>query len=136
MNSGRYDAVELRGLRVSAFCGVLPEELERRQPIEIDLDVYADLRRAGESDDLSDTVDYGGLCDMIDRIAEQEHFGLLERFASRLSEVALSDPHVAGCLVRVRKLRPPVAQQLATTGVQIERWREDPPDVADESLGT
>jgi dihydroneopterin aldolase len=125
------DVVELRGLQVSAFCGVLPEETERRQPIEIDLDVIIDLATAGTSDDLKDTVDYGALCEMIDRIAEQEHFSLLERFAARVAEVALTDPRVEGCVVGVRKLRPPVPQLLSTSGVRIARWRDgDPPAAA------
>ena len=33
------DVIELRDLRVSAFCGVLPEETARRQPFAFDLDV-------------------------------------------------------------------------------------------------
>ena len=55
------DRIELRGLRVSAFCGVLPEEKARRQPFEVDLDVHADLSTASASDDLADTIDYGVL---------------------------------------------------------------------------
>ncbi len=54
------DRIELRGLRVSAFCGVLPEEKARRQPFEVDLDVHADLSTASASDDLADTIDVVG----------------------------------------------------------------------------
>lgn len=119
------DTVELRGLRVSAFCGVLPEETERRQPVEIDIDVQCDLRDAGRTDDLADTVDYGALCDTVERIVAEERFGLLERFATRIAEVALSDRRACGCVVSVRKLRPPVPQQLASSGVRITRRRDD-----------
>ena len=51
------DAIELRSLRVLAFCGILPEEVERRQPFEIDVDVHVDLTAAGTSDDLTQTID-------------------------------------------------------------------------------
>ena len=46
------DRIELRGLRASGICGALPEEQERAQPLELDLDVIADLAPAGQSDTL------------------------------------------------------------------------------------
>jgi len=117
------DRVELRGLRVMALCGILPEERVRKQPFEIDVDVYVDLRRAGATDDLHVTVDYGALCADIDALAENEQYGLLERFAARVAEVTLARPSVTAVTVTVRKLRPPVAQDLATSGTRIHRAR-------------
>jgi dihydroneopterin aldolase len=119
----RDDRVELRGLRVMALCGVLPEERTRRQPFAIDVDVFADLAAAGVSDELGDTVDYGALCERIDRLASTEQFALLERFAARVAETALEVETVSAVTVRVRKLRPPVAQDLATSGVRIHRTK-------------
>ena len=85
------DRIELRRLVATGYCGVLPEERQRPQPLEIDLDVRADLRAAGESDDLDDTVDYGAVCDIVERVVRTERFGLLERLAARLAEVVLGD---------------------------------------------
>ena len=100
----------------SGFCGVLPEEQQRPQPLEIDLDIRADLRPAGASDDVDDTVDYGAICEIVERVVHTERFGLLERLAARLAEVVLSDERVEAVTVAVRKLRPPVPQQLAHRG--------------------
>ena len=115
------DRVELRGLRVMALCGVLPEERTRRQPFEIDVDVFVDLSRAGATDALDDTVDYGSLCERIVALALDEQYSLLERFATRVAEVVLATPLVAAVTVNVRKLRPPVPQHLSTSGVCIHR---------------
>ncbi|HBL08782.1 MAG TPA: dihydroneopterin aldolase, partial [Acidimicrobiaceae bacterium] len=82
--------MELRGLRVRAVCGVLPEERERSQPFEFDIDVYTDLADAAASDDLVDTVDYGTLCALVAGIADNERFELLERFAGRVAEALLA----------------------------------------------
>ncbi len=117
------DRIELRELTVLALCGVLPEERVRRQPFAVDLDVYANLREAGASDDLEHTIDYGALCEAIDLIARDEQFGLLERFAQRIADAVLATPQVDAVTVAVRKLRPPVPQQLATSGVRIHRRR-------------
>ena len=117
------DTIELRGLRVMAFCGILPEEIERRQPFEIDVDVDCDLRAAGESDDLENTIDYGGLVAEIETLAKDGRYGLLERFASDVSAVVLAHDQATATRVTIRKLRPPVPQDLASSGVTIRRVR-------------
>ena len=115
------DIIELRDLRVSAFCGVLPEETTRRQPFAFDLDVHIDLTAAAVSDDLADTVDYGALCGLVAGIAAAERFSLLERFADRVAEAVLAVDRVEAVTVVVHKLRPPVAEALGTSGVRIHR---------------
>ena len=117
------DVIELRRLVALGVCGVLPEERERPQPLEVDLDVEADLGPAGPATTLDDTVDYGAVCEVVERVVTTEHFGLLERLAARLAEVVLADERVEAVTVAVRKLRPPVPQQLATAGVRITRRR-------------
>ncbi|MCU1353812.1 MAG: dihydroneopterin aldolase [Acidimicrobiales bacterium] len=118
------DLIELRGLLAMGICGALPEEQDRPQPLELDLDVVADLAPAGASDELSDTIDYGALCALVDGVVTGERFTLLERLAARVAEVVLaSDGRVDAVTVWVRKLRPPVPQQLRTSGVRIERRR-------------
>jgi dihydroneopterin aldolase len=115
------DRIELRGLRVVATCGVLPEEKARRQPFEVDLDVHADLSTASVSDDLADTIDYGGLTGLVAGIDDRESFDLLERFAGRIAEAVLGIDGVDAVTEVVRKLRPPVPEDLATSGVRIHR---------------
>ena len=117
------DAIELRGLVASGHCGVLPEEQQRAQPLEVDLDIIADLRPPGASDALHDTVDYGAVCAAVERVITTERFALLERLAERVAEVVLGDDRVTAVTVSARKLRPPVPQQLRTCGVRITRSR-------------
>jgi dihydroneopterin aldolase len=119
---GVADRIELRGLRVLARCGVLPFEQEQDQPIEIDLDLLCDLHPAGASDDLADTVDYGAVCAVVEQVARAQPVALLERLAARLAEAVLAiDGRLDAVEIVVRKLRPPVAQQLATSGVRCVR---------------
>ncbi|MGI8663120.1 MAG: dihydroneopterin aldolase [Acidimicrobiales bacterium] len=117
------DRIELRGLRASGRCGVLAEERDRPQPLEVDLDIAADLSKPGRTDELDDTVDYGAICSIVERVITTERFELLEHLAERIAEVVLADDGVTEVGVAVRKLRPPVAQQLATAGVSITRRR-------------
>ena len=116
------DLIELRGLRVSALCGALPEERERAQPFEVDLDLAVDLGPAGRTDALGDTVDYGAVCRDGAAAMLGEQFTLMEAMAQRIAEVVLAAGPVQFVDVTVRKLRPPVPQQLETSGVRIRRF--------------
>ena len=115
------DRIELRGLRAVGIHGALPEEQTRAQPFEVDLDVYLDLRAAGQSDDLSDTLDYGALAESVERIVTRERFQLLERLAERIADEVRRDKRVDATTVTVRKVRPPVAVDLASAAVTITR---------------
>lgn len=117
------DRIVLRGLRALGICGALPEEQVRTQPLEVDLVVHADLSVAGTSDRLDDTIDYSSITADVERVIVNERFTLLERLAQRITEVVLADERVDEVTVSVRKLRPPVRQQLDTCGVTITRGR-------------
>ncbi len=117
------DHIELRGLVLSGICGALPEERERPQPLEIDLDVVADLAIAGASDDLGDTLDYGAITTRVEQVVVSGRPMLLEHLAQRIADVVLQDDRAVAVTVAVRKLRPPVPQVLATSGVRITRER-------------
>lgn len=118
------DRILLRGLRVMAYCGVLEEEQARRQPFEINVEVVADLQAAGQSDDLDDTINYGALGDNIAALVESQRCALLEFFAQQVADLLMVDPRVTEVVVEILKLRPPMAQDLAASGVRITRTRD------------
>ena len=115
------DRIELRGLRALGTHGALPEEQLRAQPFEVDLDIVVDLHRAGATDDLDDTVDYGAVATVAERVVTTERFSLLERLAERIAEEVRSDARVQSVTVTVRKLRPPVPVDLSSAAVRITR---------------
>ncbi len=118
------DRIELRGLRVDAICGVLPHERTTPQPLEIDVDLVADLSSAGASDDLADTIDYGAVTAEAERVATTLQPLLLERLAAAIADAVLAlDGRIDEATIAVRKLEPPVPQRLSTSGVRITRAR-------------
>ena len=118
------DVIELRGLRLAGVVGVLPHEQTQPQPLEVDLDLHVDLAAAGHTDSLGDTADYGAMCDVAERVITGRSFALLEALAEQLAaELLAADGRVEAVTVSVRKLRPPVSQQLSTSGVRITRGR-------------
>ncbi len=115
------DRILISGLREMGVHGVLPEEQVRPQPFEVDIELQVDVSTAGASDDLEDTVDYGAVCESVRRVVASDHYQLLERLATRIAEVCRADPRVAGVIVEVRKLRPPVSALVAHVAVRVER---------------
>jgi len=103
---------------------VLPAERERPQPVEVDVDLDVDATDAAASDDLDDAVDYGAVVAEVERVLRAGHVELLERLAVLVADAVLAlDERVAAVEVVVRKLRPPVPQDLATAGVRVRRAR-------------
>lgn len=124
MDGPVHDRIELRGLRLVGLVGVLDHERATGQPLEVDLDLSVDLTAAGRSDDLADTVDYGAVCTAVAAAVAAGHVALLEHLATRVADAVLArDDRVVAVEVAVRKLRPPVPLDLASSGVRIVRGR-------------
>lgn len=117
------DRIELRGLRLVTIIGVLDHERQSPQPLELDITLHTDLTDACQNDELDDTVNYGEVCEIVEKVAAQHHDLLLERLAGRLAEAILALPRVEEVDIVVRKLRPPIPSDVATSGVSIRRTR-------------
>jgi len=115
------DTIILAGIRALGAHGVLPEEQSRPQPFEVDVELSVDLRAAGRSDVLSDTVDYDALTGRIVSIIEAGGLSLLEALATRIAGTCKDDPRVTAVVVTVKKLRPPVPVHVDHVAVRIER---------------
>jgi dihydroneopterin aldolase len=115
------DRILIVGLRELGVHGVLAEEQTRPQPFEVDVELEVDVRAAGASDDLEDTVDYAAVAEAITRVVSSERYQLLERLATRIGEVCCADLRVTGVTVTVRKLNAPVRAMLDHVAVRIRR---------------
>ena len=113
------DVIELRELRCLAVVGVLSEERDRPQPVAFDLDIERPFEEAALSDDLAETTNYAEVLALVTEVAGESAFLLLETLAYRVArEVLAYDEAVTSVTVAVRKLRPPVPQDVATVGVR------------------
>jgi len=115
------DRIAVRGIRAMGVHGVLAEEQFRAQPFEVDVELAVDVRAAGESDVLADTVDYGAVAGAVARVISEEHHQLLERLAERVATVCRDDARVTEVIVTVRKLHPPVDVLVDHVAVTVHR---------------
>ena len=113
------DVIELRELRCSAIVGVLAEERERAQPLVFDLDLVRPFEEAAINDDIAETTNYADVLTLTSRTATEGHYLLLETLAYRVAyEILAFDQEITSVTVAVRKVRPPVIEDVSSVGVR------------------
>lgn len=117
------DRITVRGLRARGRHGVLPEERTLGQEFVVDIVLEVDTRAAATADDLSLTVDYGGLSVAVTRLVAGEPVDLLETLAARIAGRCLDEPRVQAAEVTVHKPGAPVPVPFDDVAVTIRRSR-------------
>ena len=113
------DVIELRELRCSAVVGVLAEERDRAQPLVFDLDLVRPFEEAAISDDIAETTNYADVLALTTRVATEGRYLLVETLAYRVAyEILALDADIESVTVAVRKIRPPVVEDVASVGVR------------------
>jgi len=97
------DQVRIRDLRVPTHVGVTEDERSRPQTVIVSIDMDVDLTRAGASDELADTVDYGRATEEVAELVRSSETRLLERLAEEIARFVSSRQGVHGVTVEVAK---------------------------------
>ena len=120
------DRIFLHGMRFMACHGVLPHEREVPQPFEVDVEMGLDLRAAGESDDLDDTVNYAKVYDVVSTVLTVTRKYLIEALAEEIADDLLRDfDSLRWVRVTVHKPAAPIDGIFSDVGVTILRRRKD-----------
>jgi dihydroneopterin aldolase len=106
---------------VDAHVGVTAEERSRSQTVVLDVDIDADLSKACQSDELSDTIDYSAAVARVADVVRSSEYKLLEHLASRVVSVVSCMDGVRGVTIEVSKQPPPVSESVEAIVVRIER---------------
>ncbi len=117
------DRIVLTGLRVHGHHGVLPAERELGQEFVVDAVLWVDTRQAAANDDLTATVDYAALAQMLAGIIAGEPVDLIETLAHRLAVACLGDGRVARAQVTVHKPAAPIPLPFTDVAVSVTRDR-------------
>ncbi|WP_019157143.1 dihydroneopterin aldolase [Robertmurraya massiliosenegalensis] len=118
------DKIYVNRMEFYGYHGVFPEETRLGQRFIVDLVVEADLKSAGEKDELSDSIHYGELYMMCKEIVEGEPYKLLEAVAEKIAATCLLQFEKAmSCTVKVIKPDPPIPGHYDSVAVEITRSR-------------
>lgn len=116
------DTIFIRELRADAWIGIYEWEKLRPQTLDFNLEIGLDTHRAGETDNIRDTVDYGKVVERIHADLKEQHFKLLEALAEHISQIILHDFKAQWVRISVAKIAH--IRGVKMVGVTITRSRD------------
>jgi FolB domain-containing protein len=117
------DQIIIKDLVARGIIGVNESEREKPQEILINIVLFADLRAAGNSDNIHDTVNYRTVAKQALAHAESVQRFTVEALAADIARLCLEQPSVLKVRVRVEK--PGAVRFASSVGVEIERSRDE-----------
>jgi dihydroneopterin aldolase len=118
------DKIHLEGVKLYAYHGCMEEESRIGSDYEVELMIWADLKKSAESDHLKDTVDYV----LLNRVVAEEmaiRAKLLEVVAQRIiTRVFKDEPRVKKAQVKVTKMSPPINGDVERVSVILKEKRK------------
>ena len=117
------DEIVLRGVTARGHHGVLDAEKRDGQTFVVDVHLSLDLSRAGQTDDLSATVNYAEVASLIVARITGPSFDLIERLAEVIADDVLDFGLVDSVEVVVHKPEAPVGHPFTDVEVRIRRSR-------------
>jgi dihydroneopterin aldolase len=103
---------------------VTAAERRLRRPVTLDIELARNLRVAGRTDHIRNTVHYKRVFEVVEDVASSYEHKLVEALAERIAVAVLSKFDVDAITVTVRKPKP-IAGVLDYAGVRVTRTRED-----------
>lgn len=116
------DKIIIRSLEVFAHHGVFPEENKLGQKFLVDAVLYTNIRKAGMTDELEDSIDYGMVCHEISDFLQEHTYKLIEKAAEALAEHLLKQVNLLDAVeIEIRKPWAPVGLPMKEAAVSIYR---------------
>ena len=84
----RQDTIRIEGLEIFANHGVLPEENVLGQKFLVSCEMEVDIRPAGLSDRIEDSVNYAEVSQRIKQVMTENTFNLIEACAEHVAKAA------------------------------------------------
>jgi dihydroneopterin aldolase len=116
------DQINITGIKAFGYHGVLPHEAIEGQEFIVDLLINLDLQAASRSDELTDTVNYADLAQIVHENIVGERVQLIERLAGRIAdEIKTAYRQILSISVTVHKPHAPVTLDFTDISVTISR---------------
>ena len=117
------DQVFIRDLAARGIIGVNDWEREKPQEILINIVLFTDLHKAGNSDNIQDSVNYRTVAKKVLAHSETAQRQTVEALAADIARLCLEEPGVQKVRVRVEK--PGAVRFSRSVGVEIERAKDE-----------
>lgn len=116
------DKIKITGLKVFAHHGVFPEETANGQDFYVNATLYLDCKKAGMTDDLEQSVNYGEVCHFITKYLTEHTYLLIESVAEQTAKALLLEyPLLQSVEFEICKPHAPIGLPFENVSVSIER---------------
>jgi len=116
--------IQIEGLEIYGYHGVLPEEKTLGQPFAFDVFLTLDECPGAHTDRVEDTIDYTEVIDVVTEVVTGQSFDLLERLSCAVAEAVLERfGSVAAVRVKATKPRAPIPCALRGVSAVVELYR-------------
>ena len=119
----KSSTISIEQLRIHAFHGVMPQEREIGSDFLITLRVHYNISKAMATDDVSDTLNYAELCQVVKEVMAVPS-KLLEHVAGRICRVVFHRfPQTEAIELRITKPNPPMGADCNGACIEVEMTR-------------
>lgn len=115
------DELRISGIQAKGFHGLFDFEQRDGQRFIVDLLLHLNLKSAGESDSIEDTVDYAAMTARVKEIIESGPYRLIERLAEVIASSLKEEFSLSNIEVTVHKPDAPVGVPVSDISVTIRR---------------
>jgi D-erythro-7,8-dihydroneopterin triphosphate epimerase len=116
------DTLFINALTVPCVIGVFENERKKKQPVVISCELTVDTRKAGETDDINDTVSYHDIANDIYEVVSKSQCQLLEKLAQIVADICLKNKKVKRVIVLIEK--PQALEHAKSSAIKIIRANE------------
>jgi dihydroneopterin aldolase len=113
------DIVYIRDLQIETVIGIYDWEREIKQIVSLNIDMATDIRKAGKSDNIKDTLSYNTVAKRLIEFVSGSEFLLVEAMAEECGEIVMKEFNVPWLKLRLSK--PGAVLGAQDVGVIIER---------------
>jgi dihydroneopterin aldolase len=113
------DILFLRDFRLEIIIGLYEWERKAPQPVLIDLEIGLYDHKAGHSDDIHDTIDYGKVAQRIRDFTASQSFHLVEALGEHIADIVRNE--FGAPWVRVALRKQAIIRGVKELGIIIER---------------
>ena len=120
------DKICIDELKIYAYHGVFEHEQINGQYFYVNAVLYVDTEKAGTTDCLEDSVDYGAVCHTIAEVMTKEKYKLIETAAQTAADAILRTYSLVKSVdIEVRKPDAPIDMEFGSVSVKIHRGWHD-----------
>jgi 7,8-dihydroneopterin aldolase/epimerase/oxygenase len=117
------DIIYLRDLRIDTIIGIYDWERRMKQTIILDLEMGTDIRKAANSDNIEDTLNYKAVAKRLMSYVGESEFELVETLAEKITEIIMTEFKVPWCRLSLNKKG--AVRGVRDVGVIIERGNKE-----------